>query len=134
MARRERFMRRPRLRAGILLTVVRYPSRISPELVWEVSSGAGKPGFVSALTALADYDFRDRLPNIEDPTLIIWGRNDQIVPVKGADVYEGLIPGASKVIFERTGHLPMLERPARFNKLVEEFLAEPASLDRVDSV
>src|SRR4051794_37838323 len=134
IARRARVMRRPRLRAGMLLTVVRYPSRISPELVWEVSSGAGKPGFVSALTALADYDFRDRLPNIEDPTLIVWGRNDQIVPVKGADVYESLIPGARKVIFERTGHVPMLERPSRFNKLVEEFLAEPASMDRVESV
>ncbi len=134
MARRETFMRRRRLRAGILATVVRYPSRISPELIWEVSSGAGKPGFVSALTALAEYDFRDRLPNIEDPTLIVWGRNDQIVPVKGADVYERLIPGARKVIFEKTGHVPMLERPARFNNLVAEFLAAPASMDRVESV
>ena len=134
MARREAVMRRPRLRAAMLLTVVRYPSRISPELVWEVTSGAGKPGFVSALGALASYDFRDRLPSIEDPTLIVWGRNDQIVPVQGAVVFERLIPGAQKVIFEKTGHVPMLERPSRFNKLVEEFLAEPASLDRVESV
>jgi pimeloyl-ACP methyl ester carboxylesterase len=134
IARRSALMRRPRLRASMLLSVVRYPSRIRPELVWEVSSGAGKPGFLSALTALTKYDFRDRLPNIEDPTLIVWGRNDRIVSVKGADVYERLIPGARKVIFEKTGHVPMLERPARFNKVVCEFLAEPASMDTVESV
>jgi pimeloyl-ACP methyl ester carboxylesterase len=128
IARRTALMNRPRLRAAMLLTVVRYPSRISPELVWEVSAGAGKPGFVAALRALANYDFRDRLSSIDDPTLVVWGRNDQIVSVRGADVYERLIPGARKVIFEKTGHVPMLERPARFNRLVEEFLAEPAAV------
>jgi pimeloyl-ACP methyl ester carboxylesterase len=134
IARREELMRRPRLRSSMLLSVVRYPSRISPELVYEVTSGAGKPGFLSALKALASYDFRDRLPSIEDPTLIVWGRNDRIVSVKGADVYERLIPGSRKVIFEQTGHVPMLERPARFNKVVSEFLAAPASMDAVESV
>jgi pimeloyl-ACP methyl ester carboxylesterase len=122
MARRTGAMRRPRLRAAMLLLVVRYPSRIRPELVWEVSSGAGKPGFRAALRALLDYDFRERLPEVSDPTLIVWGRNDQVVPVRGADEYERLIPGARKVIFEQTGHVPMLERPARFNRLLDEFL------------
>jgi pimeloyl-ACP methyl ester carboxylesterase len=134
LARRTALMKRPRLRASLLLSVVRHPSRISPELVWEVTSGAGKPGFLSALAALGKYDFRDRLPTIADPTLIVWGRDDRIVSVKGADVYERLIPGSRKVIFENTGHVPMLERPARFNRLVEEFLAEPSSMDRVESV
>jgi pimeloyl-ACP methyl ester carboxylesterase len=134
ITRRAELMRRPRLRASLLLSVVRYPSRISPELVYEVTSGAGKPGFLSALKALGSYDFRDRLPEIDDPTLIVWGRNDRIVSVRGADIYERLIPGARKVIFEQTGHVPMLERPARFNRLVADFLAEPASVERVESV
>ena len=47
-----------------------------------------------------------------------------IVPVSGAYEYEQLIPDARRVIFEDTGHVPMLERPARFNELVEEFLTE----------
>jgi pimeloyl-ACP methyl ester carboxylesterase len=134
IGRRDTLMRRPRIRAAMLATVVRYPARMCPELVWEVVAGAGKPGFLSATTALAGYDFRDRVPSIDDPTLIIWGRSDQIVPVRGADVYERLIPGARKVIFEKTGHLPMLERPPRFNRLVEEFLAEPGAVDGVESV
>ena len=123
MARREHLVRRPRLRRMMLLGVARYPERLSPELCFEVASGAGKPGFIDALSAIAAYDFRDRLPGTSVPTLIIWGRNDRIVPVASAYEYERLIPGARRVIFEDTGHLPMLERPARFNALVEEFLS-----------
>jgi pimeloyl-ACP methyl ester carboxylesterase len=78
---------------------------------------------MDALNAIWDYDFRDRLPDISVPTLIVWGRQDRIVPVSGAFEYERLIPDARRVIFDNTGHLPMLERPARFNQLVEEFLA-----------
>ena len=62
------------------------------------------------------------------PTLIVWGRQDKIVPVAGAHEYERLIPGSRKVIFEDTGHVPMIERPHRFNGLLDEFLA---SLDRL---
>jgi pimeloyl-ACP methyl ester carboxylesterase len=104
----------------MLWGVVRYPELIAPELAYEVASGAGKPGFLDALNAIVNYDFRDRLPEISVPTLIVWGRNDRIVPVAGAYEYEELIPNARRVIFEETGHVPMLERPARFNQLVED--------------
>jgi pimeloyl-ACP methyl ester carboxylesterase len=122
LARREHLVRRPRLRRRMLYGVVRYPVRIGPELAYEVASGAGKPGFLDALNAIMAYDFRDRLPEISAPTLIVWGRNDRIVPIEGAYEYEKLIPNARLEIFEETGHVPMLERPARFNQLIEEFL------------
>ena len=122
LARRDYLVKRPKLRRRMLYGIVRYPDRIAPELVYEVASGAGKPGFLDALNAIMDYDFRDRLPQISDPTLIIWGRNDMIVPVSGAYEYEQLIPDTRRVILENTGHVPMLERPARFNQLIEEFL------------
>jgi pimeloyl-ACP methyl ester carboxylesterase len=125
-ARREHLVRRPRARRWMLYGVARHPERLEPELVYEVASGAGKPGFLDALNAIANYDFRDRLPEIAVPTLIVWGRNDYVVPVAGANEYEQLIPNSRRVIFEDTGHVPMLERPARFNQLVEGFLAEPA--------
>jgi pimeloyl-ACP methyl ester carboxylesterase len=124
LARREHLVRRPGLRRRMLYGVVRYPDRIAPEIAYEVASGAGKPGFLDALNAIWEYDFRDRLPEISVPTLILWGRNDRIVPVAGAYEYEQLIPNARREIFEDTGHVPMLERPARFNQLVEQFLNE----------
>jgi pimeloyl-ACP methyl ester carboxylesterase len=123
IARREQFVRRPRLRRALLLKIARFPERLAPELCYEVASGGAKPGFLDALTATLNYDFAHRIPEIACPTLIIWGRNDEIVPVEDATEYERLIPGARKVIFEETGHVPMLERPARFNALLDEFLA-----------
>ena len=39
------------------------------------------------MTTLVGYDIRDRLEEIEDPTLIVWGRNDRVVPVPAALAY-----------------------------------------------
>ena len=135
-ARADAVIRRPRLRRLALQGVVRYPEKLSGPLAWELVQGASKPGFVQALKANLEYSFRDRLPQIEVPTLIVWGRNDMVVPVGDAARYERLIgPNAHKVVFEDTGHLPMLERPTRFNALLDQFLAgDPAPEHEVSGV
>ena len=70
------------------------------------------------------YSFRDQLERIEVPVLIVWGRNDMLVPVEDAEVFEHLIgENARSVIFEDTGHVAMIERPSRFNELLSAFLA-----------
>ena len=52
-------------------------------------------------------------------TLIVWGRNDVLIPVEDAYEFERLIGDNARVeVFEDTGHLAMLERPTRFNTLV----------------
>jgi pimeloyl-ACP methyl ester carboxylesterase len=115
---------RPRLRRAALQLVVRYPERISVPLATELVAGAGTDGFVGGLDAVLNYKFRDRLPEIETPVLIVWGRNDILIPVGDAHEYARLIgANAHAVIFEDTGHLPMLERPSRFNRLLAEFIA-----------
>ena len=117
-------VRRPRLRRVALQTVVRYPERLSVPLTYELVQGAGKDGFLPALEALMGYSFRDRLERIEMPVLIVWGRNDILVPVGDAARFERLIgANAHKVIFDDTGHLAMLERPSRFNELLAGFIA-----------
>jgi pimeloyl-ACP methyl ester carboxylesterase len=135
-ARADVVVRRRRLRRVALQGVVRYPEKLSVPLTWELVQGASKPGFMQALKANLEYSYRDRLPQIEVPTLIVWGRNDMIVPVGDAERYERLIgPNAHKVIFEDTGHVPMLERPTRFNALLDKFLAgEPAPEREVPGV
>jgi pimeloyl-ACP methyl ester carboxylesterase len=116
---------RPRLRHAVYSFLVRHPSRIDSEILWEISAGAGRPAFKPALEAIIDYDFRDRLEEIRAPTLIIWGRNDMLVGVRDADEYERSIDGARKVVLDETGHIPMVERPRTFNDLLLEFLDEP---------
>jgi pimeloyl-ACP methyl ester carboxylesterase len=112
----------PRARWFFTNFVFRHPLRIAPDLMYEQVRGAGRPGFVDAMDALTDYDFRDRLPDIEAPTLIVWGEYDMLVPVEDAHEFERLIPQSRTVILEDTGHVPMLERPTKFNELLEELI------------
>jgi pimeloyl-ACP methyl ester carboxylesterase len=117
-------IKRPRMRRLTLGAIVRYPEKLSFPLATELVAGANAPGFVDAFEALMGYSFRDKLARIEAPVLIVWGRNDILVPVADAEMYEHLIgDNARAVIFEDTGHLPMLERPTRFNELLASFIA-----------
>jgi pimeloyl-ACP methyl ester carboxylesterase len=123
-ARLETLVRRPRLRKAFLLMVAAHPDQLPAPMSMELLRGAGRPAAPHATDSLVTYDFRHRLTEIECPTLIVWGDQDRTVPVDGADEYERLIPDSRKVILKDTGHVPMVERPARFNQLLEEFLAE----------
>ena len=52
----------------------------------------------------------------------MWGRNDMLVPRGDAREYVRLIgDNARREMFEDTGHLSMVERPTRFNRLLEAF-------------
>ncbi len=115
---------RPRLRGALLLLVAAHPARLPGALAVEQVKGSGKPGFSDALEAMCRYPLRDRLEKIECPTLIIWGTKDRLVPVKDAAIFEELIPDSRKVVYSDTGHVPMMERPARFNADVRAFLEE----------
>jgi pimeloyl-ACP methyl ester carboxylesterase len=118
-------MIRPRLRQLAFRGLFWDPLRLRPELLWEfLVPGVRNEGFLPALEALVGYDFLDRLPEIEVPTLIVWGRQDRVVPAADASEYNRLIPSSRLVVFDRCGHIPQAERPARFNSLVERFLAE----------
>ncbi|MDX6718410.1 MAG: hypothetical protein QOJ63_664 [Solirubrobacteraceae bacterium] len=116
--------RRSRLRSALLLLVAAHPARLPAPLTYEQVKGSGKPGFSDALDALCSYPIRKRLGEIECPTLIVWGDKDRLVPLKDAAVFEELISDARKVIYTDTGHLTMMERPARFNADVRRFLQE----------
>jgi pimeloyl-ACP methyl ester carboxylesterase len=107
-----------------LSVVAAHPDRLPAALAAEQLRGAGKPGFLQALQAILEYDFRERLPEIACPTLIVWGERDRLINVRDADVFAELIPGSRKILFEDTGHVAMLERPGAFNALLEDFLSE----------
>jgi pimeloyl-ACP methyl ester carboxylesterase len=122
---------RAKARHLALALVARHPSLLKADLAYEgFFKGTGKPGFNDALLACLEYDFRERLPEIGVPTLIVWGEQDSIIPVKDADEFERLISDSRKVVMRQTGHIGMAERPAAFNDLMIDFLAEsgPASL------
>jgi pimeloyl-ACP methyl ester carboxylesterase len=124
-ARHRRLASRPITRHISLALVARHPRLLKADLAYEgFFKGAGKGGFSDALRASLDYDFRERLPEVKAPTLIVWGEKDSIIPVRDADEFERLIEDSRKVVMRDTGHIPMAERPRVFNDLLMEFLAE----------
>jgi pimeloyl-ACP methyl ester carboxylesterase len=119
--------RLPRLRNEALRGAgIRNTAAISAPLAYELLSGAGKPGFIDALQGLYEHRIRDQLPEIACPTLVVWGAEDSLVPLRHAFEYGELIPDAGVVVFRNSGHVPMLEQPARFNAALLEFLREGA--------
>lgn len=117
-------VRRPRLRRAAFAGVVHRPDLLRREMLWELTQGGlGPPAFGEALVSMMGYDARERLSEIAIPTLIVWGFNDRLVPVRAALSYRRRIPGSRLEILDRTGHVPMVERPAEFNGMVEEFLS-----------
>jgi pimeloyl-ACP methyl ester carboxylesterase len=122
---REQGIRRWRVRYAMFRNIFHAPHRLRPELLWEFFVHAmGSEGFVSASVELIGYDFHDRLERIRVPTLIVWGRNDHVIPSSDALEYDRLLADSRLEILDRCGHVPMAERPVRFNRLLERFLAE----------
>jgi len=59
---------------------------------------------------LAGFNTLDALPKIDVPTLVISGRHDPITPIEpGGDRISGLIPGATGIVYENSGHFPFME-------------------------
>ncbi|HZH54855.1 MAG TPA: alpha/beta fold hydrolase [Sphingobacteriaceae bacterium] len=78
----------------------------------------------ATLLALASRtDTTEHLKNIQIPTLLIWGAEDQVTPKSQADILMEHIPGAQMVTFEKCGHLPSLEDSDRFNQVIASFIA-----------
>lgn len=123
LAQKRWIARRRVPRHWVMSLICRHPSGIKADAMFEgLMKGADKPGFEPALRGTIEYDFRDRIPQIGAPTIVVWGEKDMIIPVKDADAFVSMIDGARKIIMKDTGHVPMFERPRTFNDLLEEFL------------
>ena len=67
-------------------------------------------------------DYRDFLPQIDLPTLVLHGAEDPECPVEHAHIVAGSVPGAQLHIWEGCGHVPMIYAPERFVDEVAGFL------------
>ena len=72
---------------------------------------------------MRSHTLADLLRGICTPTLVVWGREDAIVPVNVCTRYVRAIPGATAKILERCGHMPEMEQPEAFVQAVLDFLA-----------
>jgi pimeloyl-ACP methyl ester carboxylesterase len=84
------------------------------------------PVIMQQMQACAAHDTNARLTQLELPTLVIHGTEDQMLPVENGRLIASRIPGARLEIFEDVGHLFFVERPERSAELVREHAAVPA--------
>jgi pimeloyl-ACP methyl ester carboxylesterase len=63
------------------------------------------------------------LPKIAVPTLIVWGRDDRIIPIECGHLFQGALPNAQLRIVEQCGHFVQLDQPSMCAQIVREFAA-----------
>jgi pimeloyl-ACP methyl ester carboxylesterase len=66
------------------------------------------------------------LPRVTNRTLLVWGREDRIIPVECGELYRRALPNATLTVLDRCGHLPPVEQPDAFARLVLDFLGAAA--------
>lgn len=70
-------------------------------------------------------DLIARLSTITVPTLILWGREDKVIPLRVGEVLHRLIPNSILEVIEQCGHIPQEEKPAETIALISKFLSSP---------
>jgi 2-hydroxy-6-oxonona-2,4-dienedioate hydrolase len=82
-----------------------------------------KMAFMSTLLGLKNAGVITKsLNKISAPTLIVWGENDPVIPIKYADDFVSSIKDCRFVTMDDCGHTPYVDDPQRFSKLVLDFL------------
>ncbi|OHB82245.1 MAG: hydrolase [Planctomycetes bacterium RBG_16_64_12] len=78
-------------------------------------------GFRLMAKSLADTDTTNLLPNIEVPTLLLWGDDDRRSPLSIAAQLRDAIPKAELAVIPNAGHVSNMEQPGGFNAQVRRF-------------
>jgi pimeloyl-ACP methyl ester carboxylesterase len=76
---------------------------------------------------MRSHTLRGLLRGVATPTLLLWGREDKIIPLNACQLYQQAIPGATVKILEHCGHMPEMEQPEEFVRAVLPFLRPGAT-------
>jgi pimeloyl-ACP methyl ester carboxylesterase len=111
------------------------PKTATKELVDEVYRIINNRIVAIKIISLAKSAIRnnlgEELNQIKQPTLLIWGNNDNITPPFVAREFNKLIPNSELHFIDKCGHAPMMEVPDEFNIILHKFLKklnEPATV------
>lgn len=96
--------------------------RFFPTIVGDAWT-AGPRTLLRAIRHILSDDITPLLPQVQAPTLLIWGERDSWVPIADAAVFRAKLPDARLAVLRGASHNPMVDRPADFNRLVLHFLA-----------
>lgn len=104
------------------------PAVASQELIDEVYDIVNDRNKAIRVVATAKsavrHNLADKLHQVTAPTLLVWGKQDQITPAFVGEKFHELIENSKLIFIDKCGHAPMMEHPLDFNRYLEEFLQE----------
>lgn len=116
-------LRRPPVSRALLRPAVHDPRVVPDELVQVMIPASITPGFMDAIrlggAGLRTLD----LARVTAPVLLVWGREDRILPLATAQELLSSLAAGRLVVLDEVGHCAMFEAPEEFHELAEEFLA-----------
>lgn len=122
------FLRSPRVRRRISVQAYWDRTFVTPDAEICASVHLQCPRWQEALIAFAKsggYDFlHDHIPQVHQPTLILWGEQDRIMNHKDAGKFKGAIANSHLIWIPHCGHVPHLEKPQLTAEHILAFLTE----------
>ncbi|MGB0880054.1 MAG: alpha/beta fold hydrolase [Polaribacter sp.] len=70
------------------------------------------------------HNMANDLPNMKQPTCIIWGKQDTVTPPEVAEDFHKLLPDSDLFWIDKCGHAAMMERPEEFNQVLESWFMD----------
>jgi pimeloyl-ACP methyl ester carboxylesterase len=71
---------------------------------------------------IPDKGLKKRIHRIAAPTLLVWGKQDRLVPPVYAEAFASRIANARVELVDRAGHIPQLEQFAQVSEAIQAFL------------
>lgn len=107
-------------------------SKITPSIIdryYELTLRDGnRQAFVDRFTTTKDTTAYRKIKTIQQPTLILWGSEDFLIPIENASKFHNDLPNNSLSIIKKTGHTPMEESPIESLKPVQDFIKKERNL------
>ncbi|TYA84231.1 alpha/beta fold hydrolase [Seonamhaeicola marinus] len=104
------------------------PAVATKEIVDEVYATVNDRNKLVKTLAIAKSAIRHNmakdLPNMNTPTCIIWGKNDNVTPPEVAEEFHELLPDSDLYWIDKCGHAAMMEHPDEFNRIMDQWLTE----------
>ena len=108
--------------------IFKIMKHICPPLAAKMRKRVGSADYNSAseimrktLVLAVNEDLRHLFSRISVPSLIMWGRHDDAVPLSDAYLIEAAIPDSAVIVFEQSSHFPFLTEEARFIPILKSF-------------
>ena len=112
----------------VLKEIVYDHSLLTPAVIERSYQNRQRPGLISPLMTMArnlplwEQGLARRIDEIRQPTLVIWGEQDEVFPPEVGRELQATIKGASFALVPKAGHIPQWEQPDIVNPLLITFL------------